>query len=327
MYSPPLAPIVLFCFNRPDKTKIVLEELAKNDLAKDSDIYIFCDGPRNIKEMNLIKEVHEIAEAASGFKNKHIIKKEINWGLRASVIHGINQVFKTHDCVIVIEDDIVTSKKFLKFSNEALKFYKDEPDIWCVTGFNYPKNLINYPKEYDEDIFFVKGRNSSWGWATWKDRWNKIDFDVSDYESFAKDKKLISEFNKTGGNMFEMLKMQKAEKINSWAVPMSYAMFRNNAYSVHSFRPLVKNIGFDATGTHTVSDMDLTSFEFENYGDFRWKNFEEIKNNSLAEKAYFKFYKDKSSLLKWFSSKKRRRNLLWLSLGFLLSEIFSNLMS
>lgn len=320
-----LAPIAFFCFNRADKTKLVLEELAKNDLAKDSDIYIFCDGPRNIKDLHALKEVHSVIDAIQGFRNIYVTKREINHGVKPSIVSGITQVLDQHERVIVIEDDIVTSKDFLKFINQSLEFYKEEKNIWCVAGFNYPKNIITYPENYQEDIFFIKGRNCAWGWGTWKDRWSKIDFEISDFNEFIKDKKAVKEFNKAGGNMAEMLRLQKEGKINTWDIQMSYTMFKNNGYTMLPIKPLTKNIGFDNSGTHTVGDLDLTSFEFEDFSNFKLKKLAEISNNYLAEIVYFGFHKDKCSLLKWCTSKKKLRSLKWMAAGILLGVLLSKI--
>lgn len=322
-----LAPIAFFCFNRADKTKLVLENLAKNDLAGESDIYIFCDGPRNIKDLQDIKEVHEVIDSFQGFKNKYITKREVNHGSQFSIIYGINQVLENHDSIIVVEDDIITAPSFLKFTNDALNFYKDESNIWCVSGFNYPKNIITYPDSYLEDVFFVKGKNSSWGWGTWKDRWQKIDFEIKDYQEFVKNKQLVKEFNRAGSNMADMLRMQKTNKINAWDIQMSYAMFKNDGYSMQSIKPLTKNIGFDASGTHTVSDLDLTSFEFEDVTDFKFKKLAEINDNDVAEKVYLDFHRDPFFLVKWARSKKKRKNFKWLLVGVVLAEVLNFLFS
>ncbi len=316
-----LAPIAFFCFNRADKTKLVLDALAKNDLAAESEIFIFCDGPRNIKDLAAIKEVHTVIDSVTGFKNIHVIKREINHGSQFSIIFGINSTLENHDSVIVIEDDIITSKDFLNFSNQSLNFYESDKSIWCVSGFNYPKNLVTFPTDCVEDVFFVRGKSSSWGWGTWKDRWQKIDFEVKDYADFVKNKNLVKEFNRAGSNMADMLRMQKEGRINAWDIQMSYAMFKNNGYTVHSLKPLTKNIGFDASGTHTVSDDDLTSFEFEDFSNFKLKKLAEIPNNDVAEKAYLDFHRDPFFLVKWARSKKKRKNFKWLVVGFLLAEL------
>ena len=316
-----LAPIAFFCFNRADKTKLVLDTLAKNDFAAESEIFIFCDGPRNIKDLAAIKEVHNVIDSTQGFKNIYILKREINHGVKSSIVGGIDSVLENHDSVIVVEDDIITSKDFLNFSNRALEFYENEKNVWCVSGFNYPNKIITYPENYQEDVFFVRGKNSSWGWGTWKDRWQKIDFEIKDYSDFSKNKKQIKSFNRAGSNMFDMLRMQKENRINTWDIQMCYAMFKNNGYTLHSIKPLTKNIGFDASGTHTVSDVDLTSFEFEDFSNFKLKKLTEIPNNNVAEKAYLDFHRDPFFLVKWARSKKKRRNFKWLLVGVLVAEV------
>ncbi|MDX2083111.1 MAG: hypothetical protein SFV53_03895, partial [Rickettsiales bacterium] len=199
---------------------------------------------------------------------------------------------------------------------------ENEKNIWCVSGFNYPKNLLTFPKNYQEDIFFVRGKNSSWGWGTWRDRWQQIDFEVKDYDQFIKNKKQIKAFNRAGSNMADMLRLQKQGRINAWDIQMSYAMFKNNAYTVHSLKPLTKNIGFDASGTHTVSNLDLTGFEFEDFSNFKLKKLSKIADNSIAEKAYLDFHQDPFFLIKWARSKKKRKNFKWLFVGILLCEAF-----
>lgn len=320
------APIAFFCFNRPDKTKLALAALAENDLANESEIFIFCDGPRNIKDLEKIYEVHKVIDSISGFKKKTIIKRELNYGCQSSIISGINYIFEHNKSIIVVEDDIITAKNFLKFSNEALNFYHDEQSVWCVSGFNYPKNILKYPKSFKEDIFFVKARSSSWGWATWKDRWQKIDFEIKDFDEFSRNKKLIKSFNQAGANLFDILRMQKQGRISAWDIQMCYAMFKNNGYTVHTLKPITKNIGFDEGATHTSEKSDIANFEFDAVSEIKLKKIEEIKNNKLAENAYIKYHQDPFFITKWFKSKKKRKNLQWLLIGFVIAETLNYLL-
>ncbi len=315
-----IAPIAFFCFNRADKTREVLQALALNNLATESELFIFCDGPRNIRDLAALQEVYKVIDNIRGFKNIHIVKRQINHGSQFSIIYGINSILENHDSVIVVEDDIITSKDFLKFSNQALEFYKEEKNVWCISGFNYPKHLISYPNSYKEDVFFVLGKNSSWGWCTWKDRWQNIDFEVKDYAEFIKNKKQIKSFNRAGSNMADMLRMQKQGRINAWDIQMSYTMFKNNGYTVHTIKPITKNIGFDASGTHTNDESDIANFEFEDFSNFKLKKLSEIENNNIAEEAYLKYHRDPFFLIKWAKSKKKRKNFKWLALGFIIAE-------
>ena len=57
-----LAPIALFCYNRIDHLKKTVEALQNNILAKDSDLFIFCDGPKSEKDLVKVKEVQDFAD-------------------------------------------------------------------------------------------------------------------------------------------------------------------------------------------------------------------------------------------------------------------------
>ena len=52
-----LAPIVLFVYNRPKHTQDMIEALAKNNLAKESDVYIFSDNAKREKDIENVRKV------------------------------------------------------------------------------------------------------------------------------------------------------------------------------------------------------------------------------------------------------------------------------
>ena len=62
------APIALFTYNRADHTKQAVESLLKNAEAKDSDLFIFSDGPKNEKAK---KGVEENREYIRSLKNEN----------------------------------------------------------------------------------------------------------------------------------------------------------------------------------------------------------------------------------------------------------------
>ena len=42
----PLAPIIVFNYNRPKHSKQVCDALSRNELAAQSKLYLYCDGPK-----------------------------------------------------------------------------------------------------------------------------------------------------------------------------------------------------------------------------------------------------------------------------------------
>src|SRR3989338_4006387 len=160
-----LAPIVLFCYNRPSHTLQVLQALQKNPEAKNSELFIFCDGAKNENDLECINDVHKIIDNISGFKNVVVEKSENNKGLAKSIILGVSKIVEKFGRVIVLEDDLVISPYFLQFMNDGLDFYENDDRVISIHGYIYPI------KEKLPPTFFIKGADC-WGWATWKRGWD-----------------------------------------------------------------------------------------------------------------------------------------------------------
>lgn len=247
------APIVVFVFNRVKHARMTIESLRDNYLASESDLYIFSDGWRTFedkektdRERKEVIEVREYLRTVNGFKTVTVTERPENWGLAGNVLASVTEVIKKHGSVIAVEDDLATSPNFLNFMNDALKTYQDNKDIWSVTGFLFP---ITIPAHYKHDVF-LSYRASSLGWGTWIDRWEKADWEISDYESFLNSRKDQFLFNR-GGNLTSALKgCMKESKYRVWAVRWSYNQFKNKAYTVFPIKSLVKNMGYDNTGTN-----------------------------------------------------------------------------
>lgn len=243
-----LSPIILFVYNRPWHTEQTVEALKKNELASDSELFIFSDGPKVENDEN-VKKVREYIKTVNGFKSVKIIEREKNLGLAESVITGVTEIVNKYGRVIVLEDDLKTSKYFLKFMNESLNFFKDRKDIFSVSGYNYPASIMTPPPYYKHDIY-LSYRFGSWGWTTWRDRWEKVDWEVKDYDEFRNDLTMQKKFNRGGKDMTDMLISQMKGRIDSWAIRFDYAHFKNNCYNIRPVKSLVNNIGFDRSGVH-----------------------------------------------------------------------------
>ena len=252
-----LAPVILFVYNRPEHTKQTLEYLKKNKLAEESSLFIYSDGPKNEQEIFKVDSVRKIIHSIKGFKNIQIKEQDHNLGLAKSVLSGVTEIFQSYDNAIVMEDDIISTPDFLFYMNELLDFYRENKKIFSVTGYTFP---IKIPSSYKHDLYFSP-RASSWGWGTWKDRWEKVDWDINDYNDFIENKLLTEAFENGGSDLTKMLKNRKAGKIDSWAIIWTYAHFRDNSYCVYPVKSRIKNIGADLSGVHTNRtkqfDVDL----------------------------------------------------------------------
>ena len=112
-------PIVLFVYNRPWHTQQTIEALQKNDLASESELFIYSDAAKTEQDSLKVNEVRNYVHAIGGFKKITIIEREENWGLADSIIDGVTSIVNQYGKIIVLEDDLETSPFFLRFMNES----------------------------------------------------------------------------------------------------------------------------------------------------------------------------------------------------------------
>jgi hypothetical protein len=265
------APVALFAHARADKTQRVLDSLALNTYAEVTDVTVFHDAARNLKEEPAVLEVSKLLseEQSKGrFKSFTIKTRRINYGLKNNVIAGVNEVFENSDKIIVLEDDTVPSKNFLFYMNGGLGAGKEE-DIFSVSGFNFPKFLTESERIKTCNDLFYSEKPCSWGWGTWKDRWKKVNFDPNAPEilEFLSDKKAQKELARLGSNLPEMVRFAHEGKIDSWAIFFTFHAFKTKGLTLLPTKPLIKNIGFEG-GTHFKSDDPIARIYDEADVDF-----------------------------------------------------------
>jgi hypothetical protein len=238
------APIALFVYNRPWHTRQTVEALQKNELAEDSDLFIFSDAPKKPEAAAAVQEVRDYISHISGFKSIKIIEREENMGLANSIINGVTKVCGEYDRVIVLEDDLVTTPYFLRFMNDALDLYEHEESIISIHGYMYPV-MENLP-----ETFFLRGADC-WGWATWKRGWGLFEPDGGKLLASLKSQHLEREFNFGGSyDYLGMLDSQVKGENDSWAIRWYASAFLKNKLTLYPGRSLVLNIGNDNSGTH-----------------------------------------------------------------------------
>lgn len=239
------APIIIFAFNRIEPLKQIVASLLKNTEAADSDLFVFVDGARDNKEgeKEKVLAVREYVKTIKGFNSVHFTFSEKNYGLGPSIISGVTKVINQYGRVIVLEDDLLISHNCLSFLNQGLDKYENSKQVFSVCGWT---PIVTKPKDYKLDSYFCV-RSSSWGWATWSDRWNSVDWELDDWSAVALNHRT---FNKWGGSdCYGMLKGWKTGINRSWAIRFVYSQFVQNKVALFPTECKIDNYGFDGTGT------------------------------------------------------------------------------
>lgn len=293
-----LSPIVLFVYNRPWHTQQTIEALQKNELADESELFIYSDAAKSDNAKQAVSEVRKYIKSIDGFKKITIIERENNWGLADSIIDGVTTVINQYGKIIVLEDDIITSPYFLHYMNGALDYYQNEDRVMHISGWNYPINTQDLP----ETIFLRS--TSCWGWATWQRAWQFFEKNPQKlFVTFTKTDRYQFDYDGSA-DMWSQVTGNLDGKLNTWAIFWYATVFKKGGLSLHPTNSLVENIGHDGSGVHcglsdiyhnTLFNRKISHFSNEitenNIAIDRIKNFLLRNKKGFFERVVNKFLK------------------------------------
>lgn len=323
-------PIVLIVYNRPSHTERTIKSLANNIGAKDSNLYVFSDGPITKADENKVADVRSIIKSYSNrFKKLNLIERDTNYGLAKSVILGVTEIVSKYGCVIVLEDDLVSSKETLNYFDTCLNYYKDYDSVFSISAYTHPIDHFQVPDGYQYDIFFVR-RMMCWGWATWKDRWQRADWKVDDFDEFIKSEHLLSDYRRLiGADSLETLKQCVAGTKDVWACRWVYAHYKNNALCGCPTKSYIENIGLDGSGSncgilnHINNELNIKKTEALKLPEKATVD-EELSDSFLS---VYRSSKVVNNAIKKFKIKKIKKLYKSISISKIIAKVFDIFMA
>lgn len=241
------APLALFVYKRPWHTEQTLRALAQNDLAKDTELYVFADGAKadaSAQDLADIEAVRKLLRQNWPFRALHRIEREKNWGLADNIVDGVTWLCKEQGRIIVLEDDVLTAKGFLRFMNEGLDLYAQEEQVMSIAA-----HLFDTPEERQLPPSFFLSIAHCWGWATWQRAWQDFESDATILLQRIKRESSLKAFEfHPHYNFIGQLLANAEKKRKTWAVKWQALHHLKKGLVLHPQRALVRNIGLDGSG-------------------------------------------------------------------------------
>lgn len=276
------APILLFVYNRPEHVRQCIVSLQANELAAQSPLFIYSDAAKTPESREGVEQTRQFIRDIDGFASVTIIEREQNWGLARSIIDGVTTQVNRFGRVIVMEDDLIAAPYFLQFMNDALETYKDEPRVGHIQGCDFTQDT-SLP-----DTFLIKW-TGSWGWGTWDRAWKLFNPNGKELLQQLEERNLTHrfDFNSTYGYT-RMLRRQIEGKNNSWAIRWNASLFLADILSLNAGRSLIRNTGFDGSGTNCGGGGLYDSTLWLN--PLPVKKLSPIEENEKAREAFVRYY-------------------------------------
>ena len=241
------APVLLLVYNRPRHTELLLKDFFANPEAVSTPLYIIQDGGagENWEEVRALCQKVAADNPLVTYETR-----ETNLGLAENVTRSVSELLKEHGRIIVLEDDLELSPYFLRWMNDALDLYASVPEVAHLhAGTFYHSGKL----PHNHLLRFT----GSWGWATWRDRWEQHwePDGLKLLRAIEAQPELQRRFDYGGWQRFSrMLRRQTMGENNSWAVRWHASILLKGLLSLNASPALVNNRGFDGTGVHSSGD-------------------------------------------------------------------------
>ncbi|PAF45190.1 glycosyltransferase [Helicobacter sp. 11S02596-1] len=279
------APVLITVYDRLDCLQNAVSSLLKNKECEKTDLYIVSDYAYKEEHKEIIAKIREYIRSIKGFQNVEGIFWDHNKGSFDSSRDAIKYVFSKYDRLIFFEDDILVSNRFLEYMNNALEFYKDDERIVSITSNTHYK--LKPHKQYPNDVFLLKVY-SPWGSGIWKNRYESVDWELKDIDTFLQDKKQIKAFNAISPHMLPLLldMLEKGKKHGD--ICWCYHMFKTKQFTLFPIKPLSVNRGHDGRGEHCLEDIHWQNQKLEM--DFSPKMVKNLAYNPIHDKENHSFF-------------------------------------
>lgn len=238
------SPIGLFAYNRSEHVARALRALARCPELATSPLVVFCDGPKSEEGRQRVEETRQVIRELAP-PHARIVERTENLGLARSMRTGVGALCDEFGRAIILEDDLEVSPTFLRFMNDALDRYADEPRAMQVSGYMYPVDV----RGADDAMFLPT--TSCWGWGVWARSWAQLGKGGACYDRLERDPVLRRRFDLEGTYpYFEMLRAQRRGEIDSWGIDWYLDVFATDGLVLYPRQSLVANRGHDGSGAH-----------------------------------------------------------------------------
>ena len=250
-------PLAIFAYRRPDHLRRLLDSVGACARLGDCAPVIFCDGPRGPDDTAAIETTRAVAREWAAAHDAKVVERPENKGLARSIVEEVAALCAEYGRVIVLEDDLEVSPDFLRFMLAALDHCEEAANVLQISGYMFP---VEHPGENDA-VFLPLA--TTWGWATWARAWKSFSWEAPGASAQLADADARRRFNLDNSYDYAGLLESRLRGGNdSWGVLWQWAVFASGCAVVHPRTTLVKNHGFDGTGTHCGDETPARAQEF-----------------------------------------------------------------
>lgn len=308
-------PTLILGYNRFDKFTRCLSTLETQGIKK---VFVSIDGPKNNFDKENQKKIVSFCNNKKPDLNIKIKILGKNYGCRLAPIKGITWFFQENKYGLILEDDVIISRKCLELFSLLLEKYFNNEKFMTISSFN------EFTDKKIESIYEIPVWRS-WGWASWAEKW-EMHLEFSNaiknltiwqiYNLLPRQFRLIE--------TAELIKSCQLNLMDAWDYEFNFTHLVNDQKSLTIGGINNYVYGFDDSATHT-QNIENVGINFELFSErevdtIKIAKLKQIDEISTLQKCGFLTFKKKNIFIfisDYFKS-------IWFSLIFYLRKIKRN---
>lgn len=234
-------PVLFMTFARPDYAE---KSFSAIKAAQPKKLYFYSNKARVDREDEVARnnKVRELINQVDWDCDLHVWKRNEYVDVYTSLLGAKQWAFKNEDTLIMLEEDCFAGKAFFQFCDYFLEKYKDDLRVNFITGNNYAVNF----KKSNRDHYVTRSIHHH-GWATWKNRWNNIDWNMMPLD-IINDGSLKRYYSDDLPQFFYYERMMRAltpfiNETHCWDFVKVFNQIKTATFAITPLFNLVQNIG------------------------------------------------------------------------------------
>ncbi|MCE8025891.1 MULTISPECIES: glycosyltransferase family 2 protein [Halomonadaceae] len=277
------APVLITTYSRHQHLRQTIEALKRNDLAEMTDLYIASDAAKSPTDKEAVDTVRRYLGSIDGFRSVTLIQRSYNFGHPANQDTAMEQIYREHDRLIYLEDDVLTGRGFLRFMNDGLSLYETDDAIQAICGYLWPLSI----PERSEPLLL--SAFCAWGFAVWRDKKGFASHTPDLHREFLKDRTLYRRMNHASPHLLPLVRRCANGEIVAGDVEWHLYLLKYKKFALFPPLSLVRNLGFDGSGMHCAFDERLSCQVYLNTR-IEMQRLPILEESSEASRALYRYF-------------------------------------
>ena len=259
--------LLLIGYKRIDFLIERLEEIKANIRIP---VFISIDGSNRSNEDEITRVVNDFILRNQDMEVSFRIQQE-NLGLANHVTSAISGLLEFFANVIVVEDDVVLSNRFVEIMIAGLELSFKDKSIGVIGGFSSltSKNWLSHKNIFRKSDYFP-----CWGWAINRQNWEKYELSIPiDFESKLNESRV---WNSLSGFRTSLWRSRFKKVVGpnppTWDYQIQYMLFKYDLKVLNTTQRITDNVGFSSSqSTNTIGhrprwmgDLEVSREAFHN---------------------------------------------------------------